>query len=185
MKHAGQNRQRRSKCLALGGMLAALALVFMLLGGIFPFATFLVPILAGVCLMPIAIEVGTKFGLLAYLAVGLLSLLIVPDKELCLLFLSIFGYYPLLQPRIAQIRYLLLRWGTRFLLFNGAVALTYFILLVLMASPALAAEFSNASPWFLACFIGLANFTFVVYDIMVRQLRIAYICKIRGRIFKQ
>lgn len=177
-------KMNRTKRMALGGLLAALAVVLLLVGGIFPFATFAAPVFAGVFLMPIAVEATAKTALIAYLAVSVLSFLMVPDREMVLFFIFLFGYYPILQPTLAKIKNRILRGGTKLLLFNAAIAAVYGVLLFLFASAELAQEFAEASPVFWVVILLVANLTFFVYDIMVNRLRIVYIHKFRKRIFR-
>lgn len=180
-----QPRKNRTKCIALGGILAALAIVVMLTGGMLPFATFAAPVFAGVFIMPIAVEIGAKTALLAYVAVSLLSLLMVPDKEMVLFFIFLFGYYPIIQPYLAKIKNKVLRILAQFAIFNAAVGAIYCLLLLVFANPALMAEFTAMPPLFWVFTLLIANVTFAVYNIMVSRLRIVYLCKLRKHIFRQ
>lgn len=179
-----QGRGTRSRSIALGGMFAALAVVLLLAGGIFPFATFVAPVFAGVMLLPIAIELGGKVALLTYATASILCFLLVPDRELCLFFVFLFGYYPILQPRLQCIKNRGLRMVAKLGLFNVTVAAVYIVLLLLFTSPALASEFASYAPWFWAALLVLANFVFVVYDIMVIRLRLWYTLYLRKKLFK-
>ena len=80
-----------SKRIALCGVLCALGVVLMMLGGLFPLATFCSPALAALVLIPIMIETGRRMALGAYVAIAALSLLLAPDKESALLF-AFLGY---------------------------------------------------------------------------------------------
>ena len=79
--------------MALGGTLAALAVVLMLLGGIIPIGTYCCPILASLLLIPVLDACGTRLALAWYGAVALLAVLLCPDKETAAVFVF-FGYYP-------------------------------------------------------------------------------------------
>ena len=61
-----------SRNLALGGVMAALGAMFMLLGGGSPAATFCAPALAGLALVPVFAEGGAKLALGAYAAIAAL-----------------------------------------------------------------------------------------------------------------
>ena len=80
------NFRQQSRRMALCGVLAALALVFLSMGGMIPFATFCCPILAMLCMLPVLEEYGAKTAVVFYAAVSLLALLIAPDKEVSLLY---------------------------------------------------------------------------------------------------
>ena len=73
--------RNNSRRMALCGMMAALAVTIMLLGGVIPLATFCCPALAGLALIPVLMEAGKKWTLMVYAAAAVLSLLLGPDKE--------------------------------------------------------------------------------------------------------
>ena len=80
-----RNRSKAS-VLALCGVLAALAVALMFLGGVIPFAAIACPVLASLVLIPVYAETGKKWSLLWYAAVAILGLLLAPDKEAAILF---------------------------------------------------------------------------------------------------
>ena len=88
MRRQGSQSQR----IALAGVFGSLAVVIMLVGGVLPFATFAAPAMAGLFLVPVAIEFGRKTGCLLYVAVGLLAFFLVPDREMSLIFIFLLGY---------------------------------------------------------------------------------------------
>ena len=94
--------QRKSRQTALCGLLAALSVVILSLGSIIPLATFACPMLAMVCLLPVAGSYGLGTSLLVYAAVSVLAVLLCADKELAL-FYAFLGWYPALRPRLAPL----------------------------------------------------------------------------------
>ena len=79
-------RRTKTRVLALGAILSALAVVVMMLGGLIPAATFCCPILAGFVLIPVLFEGGAAMALCAWGAAAILSLLLGPDKEAAMLY---------------------------------------------------------------------------------------------------
>ena len=72
---------------------------------------------------------------------SLLSLFLVPDKELVLILCSgARGYYPVLRVRLNNIRRGVLRWMAKFGCFNAAVVVMYALLIVVLAPPELVQE---------------------------------------------
>ena len=65
-----------SQKVALGGMVTALSIVLMFFTGIFPFAMFALPGIAGVLLVLIVMELGRKYALVVYIGVSILSIFI-------------------------------------------------------------------------------------------------------------
>ena len=95
-----QKRSSESRKIALSGVFGSLAAVLMLMGGILPLATYVAPALAGILIVPVAIEFGIKTGYVLCAVIGLLSLFVVPDKEMSLIFVFFLGFYPLLKASI-------------------------------------------------------------------------------------
>ncbi len=179
-----QNTHSASRRMALAGIFTAISLILMILGGILPIATFTAPAFAGLCLVPVLVEFGTKTALLCYTAVSLLSFLLVPDKEMLLLFVFLLGYYPIVQPYINKIKIKPVQILVKILLCTASVLIAYSILLQLFASPALQQEFSEYSFYFQAALLAVGNITFLLYDILIQKVKLIYQYRFRGRFIK-
>ena len=108
--------------MALCGVLAALAVALMFLGGTVPFASIACPVLASLVLIPVYCECGWKWGLLWYAAVAALAALLAPEKEAAVLFVF-FGYYPMLRKLIGRLRVRAAAWAVKLVYVNAAVGL--------------------------------------------------------------
>ena len=114
----------KSRKIALCGMLCALAVTLLALGGMTGLATFLSPLGAMAVLLPVQEECGPRLALTAYGAVAVLGLLLVADRELSLVYLF-FGWYPVLRPRLQRIRPALLRAGAKLGIYLVTTALLW------------------------------------------------------------
>ncbi len=160
--------QTSVRALALGGMMAALAVVIMCLGGLIPFATFVCPMICVLILQLIAKLCGNRIGWAWYGAVAMLSLLMGPDKEGAALFLFL-GYYPLVKPGIDKLP---LRWLWKGILFNVMILGMYTVLIHLFGMAQLAAEFQEMGTILLVITLLLGNVTFFLLDkILSRKFR--------------
>lgn len=171
---AGKRGGGFSKNIALGGIFSALAVLIMLFGGYISIGTFAAPIFAGLCLVPIAAELGKKWAILCYIAVSVVSATLVADTELVIFYIALLGYYPILQPHFAKIKNTILRFAAKLVLFNTVLAAVYWVLLFVFASPALQDEFAKSSNIFIGVLLVLANITFILYDIMLCRVCIIY-----------
>lgn len=169
--------------IALCGVLGALMIVVMLLGSIIPLTTYFAPLIAALLLIPALREYGAGAGGTLLLAIGILGLLLVPDKELALLFLLLFGPYTLLQPRLSRIPFRVLRYGAKFLLCNLLLALVYALLLLVISPAALVAEFSSYSTALLVLLLVMANVLLFAYDRILERFVGFYNTRLRPRIF--
>ena len=114
--------------MALCGVLAALAVALMFLGGTVPFASIACPVLASLVLIPVYCECGWKWGLLWYAAVAALAALLAPEKEAAVLFVF-FGYYPMLRKLIGRLRVRAAAWVVKLVYVNAAVFAAYGLML--------------------------------------------------------
>lgn len=151
---------RRSYPVALGGVLAALAVVIMTLGGLIPFATYVSPMLCGILLFAVTRLCGDRIGWAWYGAVSLLSLLLGPDKEAAGVFVAL-GYYPIIQPKLDKLP---LRFLWKALIFNGASVILYAALLYLFGMDQLMAEFQEMGMTGLIITLILGNICFFMLD---------------------
>ena len=170
--------------IALCGIFGALALAMMLAGNLLPIAVYLCPAAAGLLILPIARETEPGTGWLFFAGLSLASLLLLPDKEPALLFSMLLGYYPLVRVYLQRLRFFPLRWACKLLLFNGTMFAAYRLLLRLFASPALQADMAQLTGWLLPVFLGLANLTFIFYDLLVARLEELYRVFIHPRLEK-
>ena len=153
---------------ALGGVMAALAVVIMCLGGMIPLATFVCPVLCMLLLQFVFRLCGQRIGWAWYTAVAILSMLMGPDKEGAAFFVFI-GYYPLVKPKLDKLP---LAWLWKLLLFNTAILIMYWILINLLGMAALASEFKEMGMLLLLITLVLGNVTFILLDkILVRRFR--------------
>ena len=173
--------KQESKRIALCGLLCALALVVMLMGGIIPVATFCAPVLAMVFLLPVLAEFGPRYAAAAYAAVAILALLLVPDAETALVYLF-FGWYPLLRPRIAALPSALLRLICRLVVCNGIVFLLYGIVIAALGLTSVTEELGTG--WFTIVLLVMANILFLLLDRALGNLAHLWKQKLRRRFFR-
>ena len=174
-------RRNNTRRIALCGVLAALAVALMFLGGTVPFASIACPVLASLVLIPVYAECGERWGLLWFLAVAALGLLLAPDKECAILFVF-FGCYPLLRHRFGHLRSRVLRRVCKLIYLNAVILAAYALMLFVFQMAALVQEFSEMGKWMLAALLLLANITFVIYDLLVGRLEIFYHARLRSKL---
>ena len=85
-------RTKNTGRLALAGVLTALTVVFLLFT-ISPLATVGLAALAGVCGIPVVVELGRKAGLIHFAAAALLAWFLVPTIEGKGMYVAFFGWY--------------------------------------------------------------------------------------------
>ena len=153
-------RQNDAKSIAIGGMMAAVAIVIMCLGGIIPIATYVCPMLGAILLAIVVRLCGKRIGWAWYAAVALLSLLLGPDKEAAIVFVFL-GYYPILKPKLVTLP---LKWLWKVLLFNAAILLVYTLLIHLFGMAQVMDEFAEMGKVMTTVTLLLGNVTFFLLD---------------------
>jgi len=151
MKHAKQ--------MATCAMMTAVCVVLMLLGGILEIGIYAAPMFAGLCLVPIGERWGRRTQLMVYLAVALLSFLLVPSLEENLIFAALLGWYPILRPSLQKLPRLL-RLSVKLLLFNAVIIAVEALLLTLITP-------EPVGGWMLVLLLVLGNFAFLAYDFLL------------------
>lgn len=145
---------------ALGGVLAALAVVVMSMGTLIPVATYVCPMICTVLLQVVLKTCGRRIAWAWYGAVAILGLLLAPDKEAAAVYVFI-GYYPILKPRLDRRR---LPWLWKGLLFNCAIVVMYLSLLRLFGMEQLVVEFEEMGAVMTVILLILGNVTFFLLD---------------------
>ena len=176
--------RQQSRRMALCGVLASLALVFLSMGGMIPFATFCCPILAMLCMLPITEEYGTKPTLIFYAAVSILALLIAPDKEVALLYVFL-GYYPALRPRLDHtIRLPLLRLLVKLALGVAAVSAMYALAIFVLGMEGIAEDYAEEGIAVLVITAVLGCTVWLMCDTVLARFTVLYHNKWRVKIFR-
>ena len=78
--------------------MAALSIVILMVGASIGIGTYAAPMLAAPLLSPVGRAMGKKYHVLLWIAVSLLSFLLVADVEQNLMYLCLFGLYPIIRP---------------------------------------------------------------------------------------
>lgn len=170
----------RARPLALCGVLAALAVVLLCLGGVIPGAVFCAPILAMAALLPVLEELGPKAAGTAYAAVSILALLLVPDRETAFVYLF-FGWYPILRPKIAALPSRPLRVLARVAVCSAAALLLYGLVLRLMG---LTADLLD-SVWYVnAALLAAGNVVFLLTDSTLARLTRIWHWKLKKYLYR-
>ena len=169
--------------IALGGILSALSLTFMFLGGVFPFAEYVGPALASICVLIFREEYGVKSSVIMYIAVSLLSLLISPSLESTLLFIAFLGWYPIVKNLIETKVKGFLSFAVKVLAVNASVLSLYYVLLNILKLPSIEEDLTGG-PWLIAALIILYNITFIFYDRLLTVVSYFYRNLLRNKLIR-
>ena len=156
-------RNNAAKQMALGGMMSAVAVVLMALGGMIPLNTFLCPIWCMMLLRFVLHMCGKRVAWAWYGAVMILSLLLGPDKEAAAIFVAL-GYYPILKPRLDKLRFGMV---LKLALFNVVILTMYGVLIWVLGMDQIASDYAELGTVVTIVMLILGNVTFWMLDIVL------------------
>ena len=173
---------KQSSKTALGGIISALSVMLMLLTTVIPFMTYAIPLLSGALLIPIIIEINKRWAFAVYVAVSLLAVFVVNDREAAVFYVSFFGYYPILKQLLEKHLPKAVRWLIKFFVFNFSVIVGYFLSTYVLGVSF--DDMGDMGKYGALITLALANVVFIAYDIMLTRLVKLYLVKYRKSIRK-
>lgn len=174
---------RESSKAALCGIVAALAVVIMMITYISPVLVYTAPPFAGLILLLIVNEVGFSRAIGTYVAVSLLSLFLIADKEAATFFTCFFGFYPILRIFLdKKIKLKAIKWIIKVFVFNlsllSSVCVSMYIFNIDYS------DFTDGGKYMAYLFFLMMNVVFVLYDFLIARLQILYFLRLQKRFRK-
>lgn len=160
--------------MALCGVIAGLSAVIMLSSALDIGLTYALPMVAGGLLIIPVLEFGTQTAVMTYAATGLLSLILPANKESALMYLFLFGLYPILKKYFDPIKLTPLRIAAKFLYFNLAAAAAIGLSAWVFHIPI---DDGSLGKFAVPLLLAAGNFAFVVYDIALSKCVGMYLYK--------
>lgn len=169
------NRKKLSFKVALGGVIAALSLLLMLVAGVTTSLVYAIPMITGAFLMVLVIEFGAGFAGMEYVAVSIISMLLLGNKEAAIMYVVFFGYYPIIKSFIEKHIGKVLSWIIKYAIFNVSMIIAYFVVSKIFMISFDDMEMFGKFAMPILLFVG--NILFILYDIMLTRLVTLYIYK--------
>ena len=168
---------RASKKLTLSAMLVALGAVLMAIGGYVEVLDLTVCAVVSLLVAFSCVEIGSPYTWLIWLATSLATFLIQPGKSLWLLYLLIFGIYPILKGFIERAARPL--WYLFKLLFvNAVLALLTYVWELIFGVALVPIE----NKLIVIGVYAVMNIAFIAYDMFITVMMRIYFAKFRNRI---
>lgn len=171
---------KNTKKIALCGTICALASIFMLVS-YFPYLTYAISAIAGLFMMIPLIECGAFWAFGSY-AVSAILALIFGELEAAVLFISFFGFYPILKAIIERLKKQVIEWILKLGTFNISAIACYFIISGLCSISL--DDFGTLGKYGAVVFLALCNIVFVLYDIGISRVASYYIIKLHSKVKK-
>lgn len=159
---------------ALGGVISSMSLFVMFLTGILPAFYIAFPMLAGGLLLVIVSDVGVKWAFVTYIGIGLLSLFITPDKEAALMFILLFGHYPILKQYIDKLKIMPLRLVLKIAVYNICIVTIFKLSMLVLGVEDMFADFEFLGKYVVPVLLAFTTLVFLVYDQILNSYMIIY-----------
>jgi len=163
--------------ITLAAMFAAFTLLFLYLASILPTGKLAMYFLSSIFIAGLVVEHETGYAFLMFVAVALLSFLIIPNRVRVLYYVLFFGHYGIGKHYIEKIRDKVTAFILKLLYFNAAMALIYVISQYVLGQNLLLVDVGFALPIFVL--IILAQVLFVVYDYLYSLVTQFYYQRLR------
>ncbi len=153
---------KKTKAIATCGLMTALSVVLMIVGHIINIGIYAAPMLAGICLLIIEKNYGTKYQIAVWMSVSTLSFILLPNVEENLMYLCIFGFYPIIRKyfvRLGKLFGIIIK-----ILYFNVIFIAIELLLIFVLVP----EATDIG--FLILMLVLGNFMFLVYDLCLPRM---------------
>ena len=149
--------------IAIGGLLAALAIVIMCLGGLVPVFTYVCPVLCILIGNVVLKKCGRRLAWAWYFAVSILSLLLATDREAAVVY-TLLGAYPYIKPFFDRFKLKLL---LKLVYFNISILMAYSFLLLLFGLSKILHSYTQLGRVGILIILVLGNITFFMLDILL------------------
>lgn len=167
------DRALRTRQLVCCAILSALSVVLLLIGGVSGILDLTALVIAGLCVAFAVIEIDYRWAWLVWAVTAVLSLIVLPTKEIAVMYL-LGGMYPIAKSSFEQF-YPLFSWIFKLSMFNSL-----FLLFILIAQKVLG--LSGMGYEFNAVTILIGNGVFLLYDFALTVFITFYLVRLRRRI---
>lgn len=159
---------------ALGGVISSLCLMMMFMTSLTPLLYLVMPMFAGILMIVIISEISVGWAFLTYISVSMLSMLVTFNKESALMFIMIFGHYPMLKLYIEKLKFRPLRIIVKFVLYNVCMAAETLAVIYLFGIDDVINEMNDLGRYGLWIILGMNNTMFVSYDTALSSCSLLY-----------
>lgn len=164
-----------AKKISFAAIMAAFSFVFLYIASLLPTAKIALYAVATVFLAGVVIEHGIKPAFVCYLAVSLLSFLLIPNKLFCLPYIFFFGYYPIFKSFCEKkVKNKIACYGVKLL--GGNIAFGLLLILMKLFFTDAFTQLTIIPLWL------ISNLVFLIYDIVFSGMIAFYMRNIHSKI---
>lgn len=162
-------------------IISALCVIFMF-GSLIPSLAYAVPAVAGILIWTICEQINIKWAFLSYIAVTLLSFILIPEIEANFFLMTFFGYYPTLCEILKRIKNKITRYIVKLLIFNISVVITYNILCLILSADKMLEGLEDFGKYAVYILWGTGIIAFIFYDLFLGVAKEIYVKNIKSKL---
>ena len=156
----------------MGALFSALAVVILYFASVWPTGQPGLAAAASMFVAAMVIESGPVPGVFVFVVSSALAMLLLPNRSAAILYISFFGFYPIVKSFIERLRGTVLQWALKLAVFNISLTVVWFILRELFF------DFGSFAPHIILIYIG-GNAVFALFDYGFTKVIRFYINRIR------
>ncbi|MCM1545073.1 MAG: hypothetical protein NC110_07230 [Ruminococcus sp.] len=173
---------------ALGGMMVALSVVIMI-PSVFDTFSLAIPAMASAVVLLCVIELNKAWAFGVYVATSLISMLIIPNKESVVMYVVIFGYYPIIKAILESKLPKFAEYILKFLVFNVSAIAAFFLCTKVLGVPfdefmGITNKNSFFAKYAVPIILLMANFIFILLDFCFTNVAKLYIYRFQKKFHK-
>ena len=166
---------------ALCGILSGLSVVIMAVSIVDPALNYCIPMVAGALLLVPSIEFGTGAAMMAYAVVSFISMILLPSKEAPLMYVFLFGLYPIIKKYFERIPRRLFEFLAKFAYFNVAAVAAVSVATFVLGIPL---DDGTLGKWAVPLLLVFGNIAFLLYDYTLTLAVTIYIRRLQPQLRK-
>ncbi|MBQ7348147.1 MAG: hypothetical protein IJW55_09320 [Clostridia bacterium] len=168
--------RKRTKYLTVSAMLAALGVVFLMLGSLIEVLDITVAVLASILCIYAVIEMGGAYPWLIWLVTSVLSLLLLPQKTPALFYTFFAGFYPILKEKLEKLKRPVSA-VLKIVVFHLCLGLIVLVMKLFLPDQLV----FDGMEWLPIALYVMCLVCFVLYDFALTQVITFYLVKLRKR----
>jgi hypothetical protein len=167
------------RTLTLSAMMCAMTVAMLAIGSFLGDLDLTILMLASLCMVFVYVEIGSPYTYLTWLVSSLLTFLFFSGRYFWVVYFFIFGFYPILKGFIERLKrpfWLVLKlvW------LNITLVVVFLILSFVLGIDLLEGE----AEWMIYVLWGLANVSFLCYDLLIGFLVRMYLVRYREKLVR-
>lgn len=182
---ADKQTPKISYVVSLCGIMCGLALCMMFFLSMIPAFEYVSPAVAGVLIWVIRDRLGVKYGIVSYIAVGILCMIFTPNYEASMMYIFLLGYYPIAREAFQKIKVTALRILAKLGLYSVAAVSCYLLLIYLFGMTALLDDIGEFGEYGSLILLGLGAAAFLTYDVFLGLYKPFYEKVLKPKIHKR